>query len=44
LDKKSGIEEQKMSILQIPNVSKSYGKHQILSDIELSAETGKIHD
>jgi len=31
-----------MSILQLSNVSKSYGKHQILSDIELSAETGQI--
>ncbi|MFX3673097.1 MAG: ABC transporter ATP-binding protein [Paenisporosarcina sp.] len=31
-----------MPILQVSNVSKSYGKHQILSDIQFSAETGQI--
>lgn len=31
-----------MSILQVSDVSKSYGKHQILSDIQFSAEVGQI--
>lgn len=31
-----------MPILQVSDVSKSYGKHQILSDIHFSAETGQI--
>ncbi|WP_075618660.1 ABC transporter ATP-binding protein [Paenisporosarcina indica] len=31
-----------MSILQVSNVTKSYGKHSILSDVEFSAEEGQI--